>query len=150
MAEAPAIGYALRPASEADVDAVAGCVHAAYRHYVERIGRPPGPMTDDYAEVIRERKVTLAESAGRVVGVLVLALTVLGDESRFDCFRNGPAARAVRETALEISRRLGYRDSRDGAAAGTAKIGRSPASPSSPKRQAGAVRAAGNGSIPGR
>ncbi|OFZ97206.1 MAG: hypothetical protein A3H35_06125 [Betaproteobacteria bacterium RIFCSPLOWO2_02_FULL_62_17] len=41
---------------------------------------------------------------------IVLALTVLGDASRFDCFRNGPIARAVREIALEISHRLGYRD----------------------------------------
>ncbi|MCC6473398.1 MAG: IclR family transcriptional regulator [Burkholderiales bacterium] len=42
-------------------------------------------------------------------GRIVLALTVLGDASRFDCFRNDPIARAVRETALEVSRRLGYR-----------------------------------------
>jgi DNA-binding IclR family transcriptional regulator len=44
---------------------------------------------------------------------VVLALTVLGDERRFDCFRNGPIVRAVRETALEISRRLGYRNGAD-------------------------------------
>jgi DNA-binding IclR family transcriptional regulator len=41
---------------------------------------------------------------------VVLALAVLGDASRFDPFRNGPIARAVRETSLDISRRLGYRD----------------------------------------
>ena len=40
---------------------------------------------------------------------VVLALTAIGDASRFDPFRNGPIARAVRETALEISARLGYR-----------------------------------------
>ena len=47
---------------------------------------------------------------------VVLALTVLGDESRFDCFRNGPIVRAVQETALEVSRRLGYRDNGEPAA----------------------------------
>jgi N-acetylglutamate synthase-like GNAT family acetyltransferase/catechol 2,3-dioxygenase-like lactoylglutathione lyase family enzyme len=50
-------------------------VHAAYRHYVERIGREPGPMLDDYAEVIRERQVTIAESGGKLAGVLVLDRT---------------------------------------------------------------------------
>jgi len=32
-------------------------------------------MLDDYGEVIRERQVTVAESAGKVVGVLVLDRT---------------------------------------------------------------------------
>lgn len=35
----------------------------------------PGPMTDDYAEVIRNRQVTVAEKQGIIVGVIVLALT---------------------------------------------------------------------------
>ena len=51
---------------------------SAYGHYVERIGRPPGPMTEDYAKVIRERRVTVAESGGGIVGVLVLAVTEEG------------------------------------------------------------------------
>ena len=50
-------------------------MHAAYRHYIERIGRPPGPMLDDYAEVIRERPVHVAEAKGKIVGVLVLDVT---------------------------------------------------------------------------
>ena len=54
---------------------MADLVNAAYRHYVERIGRPPGPMTEDYAEVIRNRQVTFAERAGAIVGVIVLTIT---------------------------------------------------------------------------
>jgi GNAT superfamily N-acetyltransferase len=50
-------------------------VHAAYRHYVERIGRPPGPMLDDYAEVVRTRQVHVADAGGKIVGVLVLDAT---------------------------------------------------------------------------
>jgi hypothetical protein len=38
-----------------DVEAVAACVGDAYRHYIERIGKPPGPMLEDYAEVIRQQ-----------------------------------------------------------------------------------------------
>ena len=68
----------LRRANESDVAGVSACVNEAYRHYVERIGRPPAPMNDDYAEVIRGRQVMVAESAGRIVGVLVLAVTQEG------------------------------------------------------------------------
>jgi hypothetical protein len=46
------IGYSLRSAIEADAPKVAALVSAAYGHYVERIGKLPRPMTDDYREVI--------------------------------------------------------------------------------------------------
>jgi GNAT superfamily N-acetyltransferase len=51
---------------------VRDCVHAAYRHYVERIGRPPAPMLDDYAQIIADRPVHVAENDGKIVGMLVL------------------------------------------------------------------------------
>lgn len=62
----------LRPAKEEDAAAVTECVHAAYRHYVERIGRAPAPMSDDYGKAICEGRVTVVESSRRIVGVLVL------------------------------------------------------------------------------
>jgi GNAT superfamily N-acetyltransferase len=71
-----AISY--RPARQQDARGVTDCVNAAYQHYVVRIGRPPGPMTEDYAKVIRERRVTVAESSGKIAGVLVLAVTEEG------------------------------------------------------------------------
>jgi GNAT superfamily N-acetyltransferase len=64
--------YSFRPATGSDAPAIKACVHAAYRHYVERIGRKPGPMLDDYAEVIRGRRVTVAECDGKLAGILVL------------------------------------------------------------------------------
>ena len=70
--------YSLRPANELDASEVTACVNAAYRHCIERIGKPPGPMTEDYAKVIRERRVTVAENRGKIAGVLVLALTEEG------------------------------------------------------------------------
>jgi GNAT superfamily N-acetyltransferase len=70
--------YSFRPAKERDASKVAACVNAAYRHYIERIGKPPGPMTEDYAKVIRERRVTVAESRGNIIAVLVLAVTEEG------------------------------------------------------------------------
>jgi ribosomal protein S18 acetylase RimI-like enzyme len=62
----------LRRANAGDVRAVSACVEAAYRHYIPRIGKPPGPMLADYAVEIATHQVWLAERAGRVAGVLVL------------------------------------------------------------------------------
>ena len=51
------------------------CAHAAYRHYIERIGQPPGPMLDDYDRIIREQPVHVAQADGTIVGILVLDVT---------------------------------------------------------------------------
>ena len=65
----------LRQAGPEDIAAVTACVHAAYERYIERIGRPPGPMMEDYAQPIGEGRVTIAEEEGNVVGVLVVSAT---------------------------------------------------------------------------
>jgi GNAT superfamily N-acetyltransferase len=66
--------YSFRSAIGADVGQVTALVNAAYGHYVERIGRMPRPMTDNYAEVIGNYRVTVAESQGTIVGVIVLTV----------------------------------------------------------------------------
>ena len=68
----------IRRATGADAEAVRNCVHGAYRHYIERIGRPPGPMLDDYAKIIHEQPVHVAEVDGKIVGILVLDVTEEG------------------------------------------------------------------------
>jgi pimeloyl-ACP methyl ester carboxylesterase len=67
--------YWFRSAEAADAARAAELVDAAYGHYVERIGMLPGPMTDDYAEVICNRQVTVAEHHGAIVGIIVLTGT---------------------------------------------------------------------------
>ena len=67
--------YSLRPAEGRDAPEVSALVDAAYGHYVERIGMLPGPMTEDYARVIRDARVTVAERDGAMVGVIVLNVT---------------------------------------------------------------------------
>ena len=54
---------------------MAALVNDAYGHYVARIGRKPGPMTWDYAEMIRDRDATVAESGGAIVGLLIVGPT---------------------------------------------------------------------------
>jgi ribosomal protein S18 acetylase RimI-like enzyme len=73
-------GVSLRPATAADVSRLTELAQVAYEHYVERIGGPPRPMTDDYAGVVRRHRVTVAESGGEIVGLVVLGA---GDEGFF-------------------------------------------------------------------
>ncbi len=68
-------GFHIRPARPEEAPAVAACVNAAYRHYVERIGTEPAPMRDDYAQVLRARQVMVALIDRAIVGVLVMAVT---------------------------------------------------------------------------
>jgi N-acetylglutamate synthase-like GNAT family acetyltransferase len=61
----------LRSATASDVGGINGLVVAAFGKYVERIGRPPAPMTADYAKLLHTSRVWVVEDAGDIVGVLV-------------------------------------------------------------------------------
>jgi GNAT superfamily N-acetyltransferase len=61
----------IRPANPGDVEAVAGCVNAAFTPYVARMAKPPAPMLADYPKIIAAGQVWVAEIDNAVVGVLV-------------------------------------------------------------------------------
>lgn len=64
----------LRPATAADAPRLRELVRSAYAHYVERIGGEPRPMIDDYEDVVRRHRVTVAEDdRGALLGLVVLA-----------------------------------------------------------------------------
>ena len=65
----------LRPAIGDDVPAITDCVNAAYAKWVPRVGRKPAPMLDDYAEVVKEADVVVAEFDGDFAGLIVLRET---------------------------------------------------------------------------
>lgn len=68
----------IRLAAGHDAAAVQAVVHAAYQHYIPRIGKPPGPMLDDYKRRIADGQAWVLEDAGRIVGILVLEETPAG------------------------------------------------------------------------
>lgn len=68
----------IRPAATADVIAIEAIVQAAYSPYIERIGRKPGPMLEDYPQQIESGHVHVLDNGGRVQGFIIL---VAGDTS---------------------------------------------------------------------
>jgi ribosomal protein S18 acetylase RimI-like enzyme len=106
------VAASLRTATAADAPRLAELVDAAYGEYVQRLGRPPRPMTDDYAAVVRDLRVTVAELDGEIAGLLVLAV----DEEGFliDNVAVHPAlqglglGRQLLELAEQEARRAGF------------------------------------------
>ena len=64
----------VRRAEASDVAALRQVASEAYRDYVPRIGRPPAPMSADYAEAVRGGQAWAAAADGEIVGLLVLAV----------------------------------------------------------------------------
>jgi GNAT superfamily N-acetyltransferase len=107
-----AADFLVRPAVADDAPAVAACVEAAYRHYVERNGKFPAPMLDDYAQVIGEHDVTVAERGPDVAGVLVVREAEEGFlldniAVRPDCQGTGVGRRLL-QLAEDKARESGY------------------------------------------
>jgi ribosomal protein S18 acetylase RimI-like enzyme len=62
----------IRAATAADVSVIGQIVEQAYRHYISRIGKPPGPMLDDYAARVLEGVVWVIAEGSAVAGIIVL------------------------------------------------------------------------------
>ena len=63
----------IRRAGPQDRAAVEAIVAAAYTKYIERIGKPPAPMLDDYAALIAAGAVSLwTDPDGTIAAVVVL------------------------------------------------------------------------------
>jgi pimeloyl-ACP methyl ester carboxylesterase/GNAT superfamily N-acetyltransferase len=111
-AHPPPDGYSFRSAKEMDAPHVDELVKAAYGHYVERIGMLPGPMTEDYTKVIRDRQVTVAESNGTITGVIVLGVDhdgfVIENVAVHPSHRGVGLGRALLELAEAEAERRGF------------------------------------------
>jgi GNAT superfamily N-acetyltransferase len=62
----------IRPAGPPDVEELGRIAAAAYQRYVPRIGRPPAPMTADYARAVRAGDGWVAVGDGEVLGFAIL------------------------------------------------------------------------------
>jgi ribosomal protein S18 acetylase RimI-like enzyme len=62
----------MRPADSHEAHAILALVRDAYGRWVERLGREPGPMRDDYAQRIAAGQVWVMEVKGELIGLVVL------------------------------------------------------------------------------
>ncbi len=67
-----AVHMKIRPATATDLPAITRIVDSAYHKYVERIGKAPGPMRDDYSAHISAHAAWVAEAEGVMLGLIVL------------------------------------------------------------------------------
>jgi len=55
-----------------EAEALRRLVADAYTHYIARLGKPPGPMLDDYAQRIADGQAWVIEEDGALMGLIVL------------------------------------------------------------------------------
>ena len=108
----PGAPVVIRAATLADVPDVTRCVCAAYLRYIERIGKQPAPMLQDYANVIRTSQVHVAEREQHILGVLELLVADEGfllDSIAVDPSAQGTGiGRRLLEFAEQEAKRHGY------------------------------------------
>src|ERR1700693_6451395 len=107
----------IRRAQTEDRKAVEDIVQAAYAMYVERIGKPPGPMLDDYGALIAQDAVGVLEDADGAIAALIVLLAkpdhLLLDNIAVRPDRQGQGlGRRVIEVAEGEARQLGDRELR--------------------------------------
>ena len=64
--------FAVEKARTEDAAGMRSCARAAYAHYIERMGKEPGPMLDDYADRIANDHAFLVRNGDEVGALLVL------------------------------------------------------------------------------
>lgn len=106
----------IRPAAAADRVAAEKIVRDAYAIYLERMDKPPGPMFDDYAALIDDGAVSLADEDGDVRAIIVLLpqpdhLLLDNIAVRPDCQGSGLGRRLIAFAEAE-ARRLGFTEVR--------------------------------------
>jgi GNAT superfamily N-acetyltransferase len=107
----------IRCARPADRAAIERIVRAAYGLYVERIGKPPGPMLDDYTALISDGRVSVLEEADRTMAAIIVLLPepdhLLLDNIAVRPDRQGQGlGRRLIAFAEEQARRLGHSEVR--------------------------------------
>ena len=102
----------IRIAKDCDVSGITQCVNNAYKHYINRLGKPPGPMLEDYADIISHHLVYVALADNNVIGVLVLMEAyspILLDNLAVDPdYQGGGLGKRLLLFAEDIARKRGH------------------------------------------
>ena len=68
----------IEPAMNCDAGAMSECARKAYSHYIERLGKEPGPMLDDYGARVRENNAYVVRQNDQIIALLVLVMSDSG------------------------------------------------------------------------
>lgn len=102
----------VRRATAADVPDIERIVREAYGPYVDRIGRPPGPMSETYADLVARGLVSVLVDEHGVCGFVVLILGVdgalLDNVAIADRVRGQGAGRRLIGHAESVAREAGF------------------------------------------
>jgi len=102
----------IRPAVAADVATIRAIVDAAYGIYIPRMGKPPGPMLDDYDALVAAGRVSVLDADGAIAGAIVLLPQedhlLLDNVAVAPAFQGRGLGRALMAFADDEARRLGF------------------------------------------
>lgn len=103
-------------ATDEDVAIIQSMVEAAYTKYIDRIGKRPAPMDENYHQAIHTHTVlVLREGDDQVVGAIVLEIEPSLDSVKVDNLVVHPAAqgrgygRVLMDYAEDVARSQDYR-----------------------------------------
>jgi len=106
----------IRPADATDVPAIERIVRDAYTKYIARIGKPPGPMLENYPAHVRSHAAWVLEHDAAIAGVIILLPEedhLLLDNVAVDPAHAGHGlGRALMDFAETEARRRGYAELR--------------------------------------
>ena len=66
------MNLSIRLAKPDDEQKITECVNESYAKYIDRIGKKPAPMLDDYQSKISKNWVHVIEQHNRLIGIIVL------------------------------------------------------------------------------
>jgi GNAT superfamily N-acetyltransferase len=102
----------IRQATQQDTQAVQACVIAAFEKYIERLGRPPAPLLQDFPAAIEAGRVWVAEVEGQLVGSLIQYETEMGfyldTVAVHSVYQGSGVGRALLQFAEREALRRGY------------------------------------------
>ncbi|MDF2684247.1 MAG: family N-acetyltransferase [Brevibacillus sp.] len=98
----------IRIAEKNHHQAISECVDAAYRMYIQRIGKKPAPMLADYNELISKNLVYVATAKEEVKGLIVLMMQgnylLIENVAVHPVFQGQGVGRRLIEFAIEFAK----------------------------------------------